>query len=134
MKYTIARFVAVSVIFSAVVAVSGHSETQVSFCDLVKNPEHYNGNEVTVRATYRYGFEWQYLYCLSCPDSGKVWLEIADDLDDASVKALKRAPKGAGTINLTVHGVFMSGRRYGHENGYQFQICGSQSQQRCGLN
>ena len=122
MQQTFAKFVALSLIICAVAAVGGHSETQVNFCDLVKNPQLYNGKEVTVRATYKYGFEWQFLYCLSCLDGGKAWLEIADDLDDASVKALKRAPKGAGTINLTVQGVFLSGRTYGHLNGYRYQL------------
>jgi hypothetical protein len=75
-------------------------QNQNSFCDLIKNPQLYSGKEVTVRATYKYGFEWQYLYCLGCIDDGKVWLEIADGLDDASVKALKQAPKGAGTIKV----------------------------------
>jgi hypothetical protein len=116
------RFVALSLIISVVAAVGGHSETQVSFCDLVKNRQIYNGKKVTVRSTYKYGFEWQYLYCLTSVDSGKVWLEIPSDLDDASVKTLKRAPKGAGTVNLTVQGVFMSGGSYGHLNGYPYQL------------
>jgi hypothetical protein len=116
------RFVALSLIIFVVAAVGGSSETQVSFCDLVKNSQIYNGKVVTVRATYKYGYEWQYLYCLTCLDRGKVWLEIPSDLDDASVKALKRTPKGAGTVNLTVQGVFMSGGTYGHLNGYQYQF------------
>src|SRR5215467_6711320 len=103
---------------------SEHADTAatVSFCELVSNPERYKGKEVTVRATYKYGFEWQVLYCLSCLDRGRVWLEIADDLDDASEKTLKRAPEGAGTVNLTVQGVLLSGGRYGHLNGYQYQF------------
>ncbi len=36
--------------------------------------------EVNVRATYRYGFEWQELYCLDCKDKGKAWLEVPLDL------------------------------------------------------
>jgi hypothetical protein len=54
------------------------------FCDLVRNPAEYNGKTVTVRATYRYGFEWEELYCLDCLDKGKAWLEVPSDLDDAS--------------------------------------------------
>ena len=61
----------------------------VKFCDLLRNHAPYNGKEVTVRASYRYGFEWSYLYCLDCPDQDHVWLEFSDDLDDASQKALK---------------------------------------------
>jgi len=116
MQHTIAIFVVLLLIVCAVTAAGGQPETYVSFCDLVKNPRLYNEKEVTVRATYKYGFEWQFLYCLTCLDSGKVWLEIPSDLDDASVKALNRAPKGSGTINITVQGVFMSGGSYGHLN------------------
>ena len=32
-------------------------QSPVTFCDLVRNPEKYNGDEITVRTTYRYGFE-----------------------------------------------------------------------------
>lgn len=46
--------------------VVGYSETPVTFCDLLRNAEKYNGKEVTVRATWRYGFEWSQFYCLDC--------------------------------------------------------------------
>ncbi|HKV60592.1 MAG TPA: hypothetical protein VJO16_01655 [Candidatus Acidoferrum sp.] len=98
------------------------SDAAVSFCDLVRNPERFNAKEVTIRATYRYGFEWEELYCLDCLDKGKAWLEIPADIDDASRKALKRAPKGAGIVDLTVIGTFMSGNTYGHSNGYQHKF------------
>ena len=62
----------------------------VTFCDLVRNPDKYDGQEVSVRATYRYGFEWQELYCLDCKDKGKAWLEVPFDLDDAAIWPLRR--------------------------------------------
>lgn len=102
-------------------SVAGSNAT-VTFCDLVRNPEKFNGEEVTVRATYHYGFEWQQLYCLDCLDKGKAWLEIPADIDSASEKAMKHAPKGAGIVNLTVSGTFMSGSTYGHLNGYRYQL------------
>jgi hypothetical protein len=92
------------------------------FCDLVRNPAEYNGKTVTVRATYRYGFEWEELYCLDCLDKGKAWLEVPSDLDDASVKALRRGPKGAGIVNLTVQGIFISGGHFGHQNFYRYKF------------
>ena len=103
-------------------SVGVHPEPQVTLCELVRNPALYDGKEVTVRATYKYGFEWQMLYCLDCLDKGKAWLELPIDLDDASVKALKRAPRGAGTVNLTVQGVFRGGGHYGHQNMYSYQL------------
>jgi hypothetical protein len=87
-------------------------EAHLTFCDLVRNPTKYNGHEVTVRASYNYGFEWQELYCLDCLELGRAWLEIPENLDAASEKALKRMPKAAGIVNLTVRGVFYSG---GHD-------------------
>jgi len=86
-----------------------HSQSPVTFCDLVRSPEKYTGKQVTVRATYRYGLEWSELYCLDCLDKGKVWLDMPIELEDTSAKTLKKLPKGAGIVNLTVQGVFVSG-------------------------
>jgi hypothetical protein len=74
-----------------------NSSPAVTFCDLVSNPEPYNGKEVTVRAGYKYGFEWSYLYCLTCKD--RVWLEFPNGLDDSATKAMKHAPKVAGHLH-----------------------------------
>jgi hypothetical protein len=100
----------------------GFSEPPTTFCDLLRNPEKYDGKEVTVRATWRYGFEWSQFYCLDCLDKGRAWLEMPSDLDDVSTKILSRKPKGAGIVNLTVQGVFMSGGHFGHLNAYPYQL------------
>ena len=109
-------------LIACLLATAVQSQTPVSFCDLVRNPEKYDGKVLSVRATYRYGFEWQQFYCLDCLDRGKAWLEIPSDLDNTSEKALRRAPKGAGIVNLTVEGVFVSGGRFGHMNGYPYKF------------
>lgn len=96
-------------------------QAQVTFCDLVRNPAKYNGKEIRVRATYRYGFEWSELYCLDCLDRGKAWL-VPIAIDEGVERAFKRLPEGAGIVNLTVEGVFASGDTYGHQNGYRYQI------------
>jgi hypothetical protein len=80
---------ALSIVF-LLVAGRGYSQDSVTFCDLVRNPDKYDGHEVSVRATYRYGFEWQELYCLDCKDKGKAWLEAPFDLDDAAIRPLRR--------------------------------------------
>lgn len=103
------------------------SESQISFCELVSHPESYNAKEVTVRATYVYGYEWSFLYCLSCRDKGRAWLDISGNaLDDASVKALKERPKGAGIVNVTVRGMFIKCDGCGHQNGYPFKLVAHQ--------
>lgn len=99
-----------------------HSQSPITFCDLVRNPEKYTGKQVTVRATYRYGFEWSELYCLDCLDQGKVWLDMPIELEDTSAKTLKKLPKGAGIVNLTVQGVFVSGSTFGPSNSYRYKI------------
>ena len=98
-----------------------HPQAPITFCELLENPYKYNGQEIRVRATYRYGFEWSYLYCLNCLDKGKAWLSRSS-FGDASERALRKLPKGAGIVNLTVQGIFESGGTYGHQNGYRYQI------------
>lgn len=100
----------------------GTADSRIAFCDLLHDPQAFNGKEVTVRATYRYGYEWSQLYCLDCLDKGRAWLSIPADVDEKTIKALKHAPKWAGTVNVTVHGVFMSGGTFGHLNGYRYQF------------
>lgn len=84
-------------------ALTGRVDPQapVTFCDLVRNPEKYNGQEVKVRATYRYGVEWSEQYCLDCLDRGKAWL-VPVAVDEAAERTSKRLPEGAGIVNLTV--------------------------------
>lgn len=110
-----------SIIVLFVLTGSVDPQAPVTFCDLVRNPEKYNGQEVRVRATYRYGFEWSELYCLDCLDKGKAWLDLVA-VDGAAERTFRRLPKGAGIVNLTVQGVFVSGETYGHQNGYRYQI------------
>lgn len=94
----------------------------IPFCDLLRNPEKFNGQQVTVRATWRYGVEWSELYCLECRDRGRAWLDLSSDVDEASERRLKKTPKGAGIVNLTIQGTFRAGGNYGHMNGYHYEI------------
>jgi hypothetical protein len=97
---------------------STYSQETVSFCDLLRNPERYDGKEVIVRATWRYGFEWSQFYCIDCSPKQTTWLEISPGLDEESSRVLQRRPK-AGIVNITVRGLFQSGGHFGHLNGYQ---------------
>jgi hypothetical protein len=93
----------------------------ISFCDLLRNPEKYDGKEVTVSASYRYGFEWQEIFCLDCRDKGKTWLEMDDDIITAeSERILKRLPKNDGTVNALFTGIFVSSRSSFGDGGYRF--------------
>lgn len=98
------------------------SPAVVAHCDLVMNPDRYDGKEVTVLATYRYGFEWQELLCLECRKVGKTWLEFDDDLEAKSKSELKKFPKGQGTVNAVFTGTFQSSKGSYGDGGYRFQL------------
>jgi hypothetical protein len=98
---------------------SALSAPTVQFCELMQHPDEYNGKLVNVRATWIYGFEWSYLHCLGC--DGRVWLDTSE-LDEQSEKALRHTPKGAAIVNVDIEGIFQSGGRFGHMNGYQYQL------------
>src|SRR3712207_4532748 len=51
----------------------------VAYCDMLANAQDYDGKEVSVRASYRYGFEWQELFCIECRNLGKTWLDFDQD-------------------------------------------------------
>ena len=93
----------------------------ISYCHLIKNPEMYDGKEVTVRATYRYGFEWQELFCLDCRNLGKTWLEIGD-ITEKSKNILKKLPRDDGTVNAVFTGTFESSKGPFGDGGYRFRF------------
>jgi hypothetical protein len=43
-------------------------------------------------------------------------------LQETSARSLKRMPKGAGIVYVTVQGVFISGGTFGHSNAYRYKI------------
>ena len=94
----------------------------VTYCDLVQNPELYSGKRVSVTATYRYGYEWQEIYCLTCRDVGKTWLEFPQDPPDEMERAFKGTPKGQGTLNANFKGVFQARPGSFGDGGYKYQL------------
>jgi hypothetical protein len=95
----------------------------VEYCNLVRNPEKYDGKNITVQATYRYGFEWAEMYCVDCRDVGKTWVQLDQDDWVGSKSSLKRLPKNAGTVNAVFSGTFHSAdAHYGHLGAYRFMF------------
>jgi hypothetical protein len=104
----------------------------VGFCDLVRNPETYDGRTVRVEAIHRHGFEWSELYCPECTDQkAKVWAELDDrfatSLKSSGNESLREAITGNGfkgrTVKLTAVGKFYgSGGGYGHQGAYEFKL------------
>lgn len=95
----------------------------IDYCDLLRSPTDFDGKKVTVKATYRYGFEWQELFCFPCRDIGKTWLEIEDDLiSSRSRKALKKLPKDGGTVTAIFTGRFESSKGPFGDGSYRFRF------------
>ena len=100
----------------------------VKFCDLLRNPQKYAGEQVKVRASWEYGFEWTYLFCFDCEDSGRAWLDFSDDLDRSSEKVLKHKPKGAALVNITLVGTLVGPGTYGHMGGYRYKFTATKAE------
>lgn len=94
----------------------------VDFCALMKDPASFNGREVSTTASYRYGHEWQELFCISCLGEDKVWLEVEQAFQHRGVeRALGRLPKYNGIINARFTGIFRGGGGFG-DGGYRYQF------------
>lgn len=114
--------------FSQKFVIEAEDYITVDYCELIKNPSLYDGKKVRVEATYRYGYEWSEIYCPDCFDLKKrTWVKL-DNLNESctSKKLLKKlskdSPKGR-TLSVVFSGTFESAKnRYGHLNGYQFQL------------
>src|SRR5712691_12427261 len=65
----------------------------VSYCELFRNLSRYQaGEEVRIKATWTYGFEWSYLSDRECLTERKAMFELADEdqLCAASKKNVKK--------------------------------------------
>jgi hypothetical protein len=84
---------------------AGQART-VELCEAVNHPEGFHGKRIRVQASFRYGFEWEELYCLGCWNTGRVWLEVAQDIPKSVQRKLDRLPRHQGTVNAVFTGVF----------------------------
>ena len=48
----------------------------IPLCKILASPENYTDKRVSVRGTYRVGYEASELYCLSCSLGNRVWVEF----------------------------------------------------------
>ncbi len=89
----------------------------VSYCDLIRNAERYNGKLVRVSAIYRYGFEWSELYCLECVNEAKTWVDFDESFASSTKSGVRKKIGDHGlkgrTVRVTMIGRFELGG-YGH--------------------
>ena len=57
----------------------------VGLCELLSNYNEYEGQEVEVSASYRFGFEYSQLFCLKCVKT-KIWVEFDDGILSSRLK------------------------------------------------
>lgn len=94
----------------------------VAYCDLIERPAEFDGKRIAVFASYRYGYEWQEIYLLTCREGGKTWLEFPSEPPKEMKRAFRMTPKSQGTLNGTFAGVFHSKPGAFGDGGYKFQL------------
>ncbi len=114
------RILAVSscILFTLIGCAQSNPVVRVNVKDLVASPDKYNGKTVQVDGCMMIGFEWQDLF--PCDTSGRrnrIWLELGLDYSGKKLKdtGMKMRP-------VVLIGEFHTGIRYGHENGYTFEL------------
>ena len=92
-------------------------------CEILQEAEHYDGAKISVSATYRVAYEASTIYCLSCSESGEVWVEFDSvKSGEKAGKTLDRLVHTRGTVNGVFIGIFHSGGRYGHLSAYRYEL------------
>lgn len=97
----------------------------VDFCDLIKNPQNFDGSTMRVNAIYRYGMYWSEMYCLECESSNRVSVSFANDFDSKTKKKYRKKIRWSDlgrTVRVTAIGTFSASGRYGHRGHLRFQL------------
>jgi hypothetical protein len=98
----------------------------VGYCELIRNPDRYNGKRVRISAVYRYGYEWSELYCLECATESKTWVEFTDSFSSSAKESIRKKLDDNGfkgrTLLVTMVGKFDAGGGYGHMGAYRLRL------------
>jgi len=91
------------------------SVSEITYCQLVKDPSAFVGKRIRIRAVYSYMFEVSRLaQPVCCPTAEiPIRLDFGDDLDSKSQRMLTEFPKGRGFVLATFVGVFEGGKAFG---------------------
>jgi len=104
----------------------------VAYCDLVRNPSKYDGQEVRVKAIYTTGFEWAFLSDEKCPskkdNATRTWVVIPGDAklcEDVGQVNTSSPPQSNRSESLerkvTITGIFHNSNG-GHLGRYPFTM------------
>src|ERR1044071_4855040 len=91
----------------------------VAFCDLLKNPQAYDGRVIRTRAVFsRRGEEVTEFYCPACSESGRVKFDPSDEeYDSCTEPAVREKILNYPTVNVMLTGRFVvagPGEGFGH--------------------
>jgi hypothetical protein len=114
-------FVAAGSPFAPSLNAAPQAET-VTYCQLLKSPNAYDGKLIRITGVYRYSFETQRLFPSRCCEDldPKMWVALGE-LDRKSRKLVHRFPEGTGMVL----GTFVGRLDYGHSpnpQGAQFTL------------
>jgi hypothetical protein len=115
-------YLSITIGYAPALRAQEHAYLPVSYCELVQKPMDYDGKKVAVRASYRYGFEWQEMFCMRCRAARKTWLEFEAGAAAGVRHALAKAPHDQGTLNATFYGIFRGVRGPYGDGGYDFKF------------
>ncbi|HEV2915073.1 MAG TPA: hypothetical protein VGX92_17480 [Pyrinomonadaceae bacterium] len=101
--------------------------TTISYCELIQNASQYpNQQQVRVKATWNYGFEWTYLYDRECMNLPKAWVEFVDEdsLCAASKRSLKKMNprRFDNKADVVIVGQLHDCGGCGHMGNYQYKF------------
>ncbi|MGH9818877.1 MAG: hypothetical protein ACRD43_01810 [Pyrinomonadaceae bacterium] len=99
----------------------------LSYNELISRQKDYEGKRVRVSGYWRIFFEENFLYDPLEPNFHKngAWVEFGgeEDICKGSRKKLREIGKDyMGDLSVVFIGKLQTGRRFGHENGYQYQF------------
>ena len=114
---------------SAHAAARDEEYAAVSYCDLIRNVEKYNGKRVRVSAVYRYGFEWSEMYCPECLNEARTWVDLDESFVSSTKPSVRKRIGRHGvkgrTVMVVMAGRFEAGGGYGHMGAYRFRLLAS---------
>jgi hypothetical protein len=99
------------------------SNNRVSLCDLVRDPERYEGKPVVVSATFQLGYESEEIYCLGCTNWGRIWVEFGNETAADKIRVDESQLIPGCAFDVIFSGSFYAtGKRYGHLNSFRYKF------------